>query len=369
MRFVSKVVFISLALTTSAYAQSTCSDVLAVRLANTSTSLNSREGLLAAKHYNCSRSKQDKSVYRSGSGGFQFGLKQGNLEGKEGDMSGSESASCGASDFNQHDSALVYYSQSINSEAINAWSRCMSESRQLACWASKNDSESVIIHIRWGLITKNPEVTWFDLKVGGKRVQSSLKSGSKLLLEDNLIAVDRSPRESIVMGLQATSDGVGGKTCVLWVPPEDERPIARDEPIDDPELIAKWESSSGFSQPPPQGMCKCLVISQPGRPNVPPGPTGPPPYGAQSELRVRNNCSSPVDVHLQQETIMQQFPPPWAPAPGRYFLNASLKRKQELVASLAGFLPFGYLAVRNCPSKDFLGPPGGPGPNGGGPFQ
>jgi hypothetical protein len=199
---------------TNVLAEDSCYDVLAQQLGN-KTELQTSDNAADVRHqFACSQSYSGNTHDISGG----VGWLGGRANASKGDSSQASSSDCGDASAAQHQSAFLYYSQTIYSDAIDAWKACMLERQQFACWGVSNGKNGVTIHARWGLLGNQPTIRAATLRVGGQVTSSGLSKGDTLDADDNIVDVSRNPDQDVTFSMQASVGGAS-KTCEVWIPP------------------------------------------------------------------------------------------------------------------------------------------------------
>jgi hypothetical protein len=334
------------------FAQDSCNDILVKDLANRSVIQTDQSSLLASQHARCAQSSSSSGRSSGiGVGGSVsgFGL---NFNNSNSTSNSQASSDCGSESSDQEASAALYYSQSSFHDVVEAWKQCIESHPQFACWAEKNgDSNHLTIHARWGILSAAPVVTNSNISIGTRPSKPALPVGTRLLLGDNLLFVDRLPNEGVSIGIQASPDRISAQACAVWVPSAEE--AARPATV----LHMTWATQSPISSLGPPSECSCASINHPQAPLGNPRP----PFPAGATEIVTNNCQSDIAAFVSKDTVPQSaFLPTPGPANGRLFGYQTIKPGQRLMVDIAGSVSY-ILTIPVCPaaqSHPVLGHPG-----------
>jgi hypothetical protein len=364
--------------TAGAQSPDACRDVLISQLADTTVQQADQNASLAAAHARCAQGTQNSKNASGGNVGIGyegFDLKVG---GQQSGGSGSANSDCGNDSTDQHFHAALYYAQSVHHDMVDAWKSCMLNRQSMACWSNPTgNGRHVTVHIDWNYFSKQPQVVTSTLSVGDAPSGPAFAQGQTLMLQGNLFNFDRNEDQEAKFTLQASPDGVSSQTCEVFIPPKETVVVHGDVVRVPREITLQWLDQPSVGSMPPLGLCRCVSISGPPRPQpLTQNLLGPhSPYPANSILRITNNCGREIqDYEVLDRNPQNVNPNPLAPAGGRTFGLSSVQDGQTLLVDVSGGV-VGMTVMGNCPAAQFVGmppmqpqmmPPGaGPGPGGG----
>jgi hypothetical protein len=262
----------------------------------------------------------------------------------------SSTSDCGSDSSQQHESALVYYSQSIWSEGVAAWKACMLQKQTFSCWAEKSgDDQNLIFNFNWGLQSASPKVVLASMSKDAQGFKP-IWEGKTLNLGDNILPVTRNRDYPVTVSVTATPDGVGARSCIAYVP-KYEAPKVSAKPDTPLTIVAQYSANPSIAMPPPYGECKCVIAKS----NIEPLPSfyvgDPPP--TKGFVEFTNRCGSELQLFL----VVFKTGGDWSDVlinnGNKRFSYNGVKPDQTLKASLNG-TGASELWVNSCPTGQFI---------------
>jgi hypothetical protein len=330
------------------YSEDSCRDIFLKDLASKETTVQDKNAALASKYARCA---QNSSSNASSSGsGTNAGV---NAEGygsanvgqshNSGSSSSSSASDCGSQSAEENTSAALFYSHITYPDIANNWKDCMTRREEFACWAEPTGSiNHLVIRADWHILSAKPKVINSNLTVGRQNRSPPFAKGTRLLLGQNTINVDRGNDDDVSLTIDASPDNVVSRSCAVWVPSPQQAMKA-------PAVVqASWRTDTPTGTLPTDGTCSCASVLKPTPPD-PPGFLPHTPYPSGSQLTVVNNCRSDLRVFVVNDRAARNGGiPPLTSAKERYFAYQALASEQRLNSDISDAVGVGVW-FEGCP--------------------